>query len=273
MNVEVAANKRFLDTTSSRSAVDWDELLMSQVDLSIASELEMLLGTQEWNRAAEVVDAGCGNGYYISRLQSFFPEKSFVGVDISPEMTANASLRFPHMHFKTADFFHAAPPPADALIMRFLVQHLGDFAAVLKQARRSLRPDGALIIIESDLARSELRPVPVAFYEMLTKYHAVSAAEGGLKGRLLGDVDALIDSTGENWRLSHEVEKATALVGPFNGGELLKVFGIWVDLAERSQMFAIDFAAVRDELADWGVEPASFVKLVTRMFVLQPVAA
>ena len=33
-----------------------------------------------------VLDAGCGNGYYLSRLQPYFPEKTYTGIDISPEM-------------------------------------------------------------------------------------------------------------------------------------------------------------------------------------------
>jgi hypothetical protein len=133
-----------------------------------------------------------------------------------------------------------------------------------------LRPRGALIIIEGDLSRSTVRPLPPAFYRMLTTYQRVSVADGGLKERLLGDVEALIENTGEPWRLATTRENGTALVGPFCGGHVDKVFGKWVDLAEGSNMFAFDFASVRRELAEWGRQSSAFVNFVTRMFVLEP---
>ena len=270
MNVEVAANKRFLDTTASQSARDWDELLISQVDLSIASELSMLLTLDGWNRAETVIDAGCGNGHYLAALKSFFPAKSYLGVDLSPELIAAASHRHGDIRFVEADFFALVTEPADALIMRFLVQHLGDFGSILEQAGRLLRPGGSLVIVEADLARSLVWPLPAAFYQMLDTYGRISAADGGLKMRLLNDVEGLIAETNEPWRLTDMRESATALVGPFAGHNLATVFGKWIDLAERSAMFAFDFAAVREELRQWTNEPKSVVNLVTRMFVLEP---
>lgn len=272
MNVEVASNKRFLDTTVKRAADDWDELLTSQVDLTVAAELAMLFDLEAWNRAHSIVDAGCGNGYYLSKLAEFFPDKRYLGVDISPALVTSAAGKHPALDFRVADFFAAPQRNADMLIMRYLVQHLGDFGAILRQARRSLRPGGAMVIIESDLARSLLRPIPPEFYRMLITYHEVSASDGGLKGKLLTDLPAMIEETGEAWRLTEELENATTLVGPFDNHDLLKVFRIWVDLAERSAMFDFDFDAVRSELAAWAAEPASFVRLVTRMFVLEPEA-
>ncbi len=272
MNVEVAANKRFLDTTASQSAHDWDELLTSQVDLSIASELSMLLRFDGWMGARTVIDAGCGNGHYLAELKSFFPEKHYLGVDVSPELIATAAHRHVDIDFVEADFFALDADPADAVIMRFLVQHLGDFGSILKQARRLLAPGGSLVIIEADLARSLVWPLPATFYRMLDTYGRVSTADGGLKARLLGDVEGLIADTGEAWHVSATRECATPLVGPFAGHPLEVVFGKWVDLAERSAMFAFDFPAVRAELKRWANEPKSVVNLVTRMFVLEPEA-
>ncbi len=270
MNIDVAANKRFLDTSAQPAADDWDTLLVNQVDVTIATELELLMRLNSWSRAEHVIDAGCGNGYYVSRLADFFPDKGYLGIDISPALTAAAAARYPEIEFRAEDFFAGSPPTGDVLIMRYLVQHLGDFGAILRQARRALTPGGALVVIESDLERSMMIPLPTTFLQMLGAYNAASAAGGGLKGQLLGDIAGLVAATGEPWRLEQEVEAATTLVGPFADHDIIRVFRMWVDLAERSAMFAFDFNAVRDELAAWGREPVSFVKLVTRMFVLQP---
>lgn len=272
MNMEVASNKRFLDTTAQKAADDWDELLISQVDVTLASELSMLFDIDAFRNARTVIDAGCGNGYYLSKLASFFADKSYAGIDISPALAAAAASRYPGIAFRAADFFDNSAGPADVVLMRFLVQHLGDFGAILRQAAKTLEPGGALIIIESDLSRSSMRPLPSVFYRMLLRYGEVSAADGGIKGALLHDVRELIDDTSEPWALAEEKEATTTLVGPFVGHDLVKVFRLWVDLAERSSMFEFDFDAVRGELDDWARDPNCFVKLVTRMFVLEPAA-
>ncbi len=154
--------------------------------------------------------------------------------------------------------------------MRFLVQHLRDFGAILRRAATLLRPGGALVIIESDLARSQVLLPPRSFLAMLLAYHRASALEGGLKTRLLGALEPLIAETGGGWHLAAEREAITARVGPFGESKLIEIFRRWIDLAERSAMFPFDFDAVRAELSGWGEERASFVSLSTRIFVLKP---
>lgn len=270
MNVAVKANERFLDTGVEQSARDWDQLLAHQVDLLLADELLLLRGLPSWRDARRVIDAGCGNGYYLSRLAGFFPDKEYVGVDISPELVATAAHCNPQHSFVTGDFFALDVAPADVVVMRFLVQHLQNFGAILRGAERALKPGGTLVIIESDMSRSEIRPVPEAFHRMLLAYHMASAAEGGLKTELLTDIGTLIADSNEPWRLQAEHEARTVRVGPFTDSKLLSVFGKWVDLAERSQMFPFDFGGVRRELAAWAAAPSSFVSLSTRIFVLEP---
>lgn len=270
MNVAVKANQRFLDTKAEQSAQDWDQLLAHQVDLLLADELMVLRDVPAWRDARRVIDAGCGNGYYLSRLAGFYPDKDYVGVDISAELIAAARLQNPQHEFLTGDFLTADVAPADVVVMRFLVQHLKDFPSILQGAERMLKPGGTLIIIESDMSRSEIRPVPGAFHRMLLAYHVASASQGGLKTELLTDVRKLVADSNRNWAVTGEQEARTVRVGPFCDSKLVSVFLKWVDLAERSAMFAFDFASVRDELALWAKQPAAFVSLSTRLFVLEP---
>lgn len=271
MGTTVAANRRFLDTSLSQSARDWDEVLDDQVDLLFADELALLRALPEWTAASRVVDAGCGNGSYLARLAAFFPDKDYLGVDLSPELTGLARRRHPSLPIVTGDFFKANVAPADLIVMRFLVQHLGDFGAILRRAKALLRPGGSLVVVEADLARAQIAPLPATFLRMLLAYNRASAADGGIKGALLADPARLVASTGLTWSVS-EHQAMTARIGPFAGGKLTRVFAHWVDLAERSEMFVFDFAAVRAELAAWGEHPASFVSLATRFFVLKPAA-
>jgi predicted TPR repeat methyltransferase len=86
MQLAVEANRRFLSTAAPRAAADWDSLLAYQVDLAFPQELKFLVSLKAWRDATCVLDAGCGNGYYMSRLHEFFPEKRYFGVDISQRL-------------------------------------------------------------------------------------------------------------------------------------------------------------------------------------------
>lgn len=271
MGTTVAANKRFLDTSLSQSARDWDQLLDDQVEILFAEEFTFLRSLPAFASARRVIDAGCGNGSFLAKVAAFFPDKDYRGIDISPELSGLARRRHPNLAIETADFFKAKAAPADVLVMRFLVQHLGDFGAILRRARQLLRPDGALIVVEADLGRSQMLPVPANFIRMLLAYGKASAADGGIKAALLADPAALVAATGEPWTVT-EHQALTTRIGPFANGRIIRVFAHWVDLAERSEMFLFDFAGVRAELTAWGELPASFVSLATRFFVLKPAA-
>src|SRR5262249_4250088 len=179
MQLAVEANERFLNTAAPRAAADWDSLLAYQVDLAFPQELKFLVSLKAWRDAASVLDAGCGNGYYLSRLHEFFPAKRYVGVDISPELVAIAARRHHGIAVTLSDFTKYAPNRRfDVIIMRFLVQHLKDFAAVLQAADRLLAPAGRLLIIESDLAASSHHPDLPALTDMLLTFARVSGEQG-----------------------------------------------------------------------------------------------
>jgi len=263
-------NRRFLATTDDRSAADWNRLLENQVDIILADELTMFQSTPEWLAAQSVIDAGCGNGYFMSKVAAYFPEKDYLGIDLSPELVAIARENHPRRTFVAGDFFTTPLGRADIVLMRFLVQHLSDFGAVLRRAAELLRPGGTLVIVESDLARSLLLPQPRTFLAMLVEHQRAAASSGSVRTRLLASPGDLVSASCEPWRLIATREATTARAGPFAGSKLLAVFNFWVDLAERSDMFAFDFAAVRRDLAQWGEEEAACVSLATRMFVLSP---
>jgi SAM-dependent methyltransferase len=270
MQLAVEANERFLNTAAPRAAADWDSLLAYQVDLAFPQELKFLVSLNVWRDAAWVLDAGCGNGYYLSRLREFFPEKRYFGVDISPELVTIAARRHPDIAVTMTDFTKYAPDRRfDLIIMRFLVQHLKDFGAVLQAADRLLAPDGRLLIIESDLAASGHHPDLPALTDMLVTFARVSSEQGAIKPRLLTNADRLIRETNPRWSVEHQESIANPHVGPFGGSKLLAVYQLWIDLCERSNMFRFDFDRVRDELERWSRDSATFSNVALRMILMR----
>src|SRR5262249_54428178 len=200
MQLAVEANQRFLSTAAPRSAADWDSLLAYQVDLAFPQELKFLVSLKAWRDATCVLDAGCGNGYYISRLHEFFPKKRYCGVDISQELVAIAARRHPDIAVTLADFTRYAPDRRfDLIVMRFLVQHLKDFGPIL-DAPALLRPrTGRLLIIDSVWAGRGHHPDLPALTDMLRTFARVSGEQGAIKPRLLTNAEKLVHETNPLW--------------------------------------------------------------------------
>ena len=269
MQIAAEANRRFLKTAAPQAAADWDLLLRHQVDLVFPQELEFLLSLKAWREGSHILDAGCGNGYYMSRLQEFFPDKEYCGVDLSPELVARAASRHPTLSVSVDNITTYAPRQRfDVIVMRFLVQHLKDFRAILDAADRLLRPGGRLVIIESDLARCSNFPALPIFTDMLLTFARVSAAHGAVKERLLANPGQFVAASDSNWSIERDECVTSPRIGPFTGGRLLAIYQLWVDLCERSGMFEFDFNTVRDELQSWAAGPANFSSVALRLLVV-----
>ena len=188
-----------LDTSSTPALRRWDELLGLQVDAFFSHELEFLYTFAPWQRAASVLDAGCGNGCYLARLHRSFPDKRYVGIDLSPSLIERAKARWQGdgIEFAVDDFFALHEPQAfDLIVMRFIVQHLEDFGAILDQAARTLRPGGGLFIIEPDLIHSVNVPETPVFETLFRAFEKQSAENGRLRARLDDLPDLIAEAPG-----------------------------------------------------------------------------
>jgi len=106
-------------------------------------ELTAVLG----GRAAAVLDAGCGTGGLIRRMESLHPAWRWIGIDLSPSACSFARARtgaeireepFETLPFETGTF--------DAVASMDVLYHLDDDGAALREAFRVLRPGGLLVV-------------------------------------------------------------------------------------------------------------------------------
>lgn len=94
---------------------------------------------------ANLLDLGCGTGYYLSETQGLFGH-SF-GIDKSREMLSVAQRRAPFAHLvhDSVDMFRVAQR-FDVILATRIISHLPDWGSILEATQRMLKKDGLLVI-------------------------------------------------------------------------------------------------------------------------------
>ncbi|MFJ5230696.1 class I SAM-dependent methyltransferase [Kitasatospora sp. NPDC088391] len=111
--------------------------------------LEELAGT-----SGIVLDIGCGNGKFVSRLHKDRPDLQGVGMDISAGILADVEKPVLVADAQALPF---ADDSADAVLALHMLYHVSDIAATIKELARVLRPGGVLIAsTNSDTDKQEL---------------------------------------------------------------------------------------------------------------------
>lgn len=133
-----------------------------------------------------VLDVGCGNGYSTLRFAAAFPSSTFIGIDYSPTMIANANAALtgaPHssnVHFEEADVlaldtFHETG--FDIVISERCIINLRNWdeqkAAILNMSSK-LKPGGTLLLVENTqegLASLNTLRASFDLHEIKTRWH------------------------------------------------------------------------------------------------------
>jgi SAM-dependent methyltransferase len=104
--------------------------------------------TRHFAPDAELLDIGCGTGWLAEHFTSY------TGIDGSPEAVAIATDR--GRNVIEGDVDEPLPFPAeafDAVVMKDLIEHVADPVALVREARRVLRPGGLLFASSPDAQR------------------------------------------------------------------------------------------------------------------------
>lgn len=89
-----------------------------------------------------VLDVGCGNGKYVTRLRAQRPDITVIGLDISPGILASLE---PPVVVADAAMLPVADHSAVAVLAMHMLYHVDDARAAVAQTARVLAPGGTLI--------------------------------------------------------------------------------------------------------------------------------
>ncbi|MFC0711196.1 malonyl-ACP O-methyltransferase BioC [Azorhizophilus paspali] len=136
----VLLDKRRIAASFSRAAASYDGVagLQRAVGAELLARLPAALRAQRW------VDLGSGTGHFSQALAERFPAGQGMALDLAEGMLRHARPRGGAAHFVCGDAecLPLAGASQDLLFSSLALQWCGDFAAVLGEAHRVLRPGG-----------------------------------------------------------------------------------------------------------------------------------
>lgn len=141
-------SKQQIAAAFSRAANTYDSVADFQraVGTRLLSLLpESVLGTTE--SLANWLDIGCGTGYFCQQLQQRWPQAQGIGLDLAPGMLQVARKRCPNNSYLCADAerLPLTDNSQDLVFSSLALQWCSDFARVLSEIKRVLKPGGVLL--------------------------------------------------------------------------------------------------------------------------------
>jgi len=133
-----------------------------------------------------VADIGCGVGAVTTWIaRQVGPDGEVVGVDLGPDQVRKAREHADAEEVVNARFVVGSATDTglareafDLVFCRFVLMHLPDPAAALREMRELLRPGGVLVCEDGDFTRPFCEPPSPAFDRTFELYRAIGARLG-----------------------------------------------------------------------------------------------
>ena len=241
------------NTSSKNLESIWADFQKFQVEFAFRQELALYYQSPNWISSDTVLDAGCGNGYYLRLLNGFFPNKHFVGIDSSAEFInlAHQDNLPDNFKFLVSDFFDAEGK-YDTIIMRLFLQHLQEPLRALDKAKTLLHPGGCVLIVDSiDDYRYYYPDVP-KFKNLFQTYRNQQHEQH--KNRDIASLISNFVKDNNDWQIQVEQDIIIPSTLKNNQELFLKVYTLFIDMVQAVGDIDYPFQEVRNEIAEWSAK-------------------
>lgn len=130
----------------------FDEMLTVTSDLFFEMENRLFFHPLD-RMAGTLVDVGCGNGVYLSKLQESYPKLHAIGLEIDSAIYERALVKQRQgldFHLSSYETSPIIAGSTDAILARLVMLHIADRSQFAQWVRTSLSSTGRLIIIDVD---------------------------------------------------------------------------------------------------------------------------
>ncbi|MBW7453587.1 class I SAM-dependent methyltransferase [Paenibacillus sepulcri] len=156
--------------------IEWfDQMLTATTDLFFNLEMELLLHQYGGSETLRLLDVGCGNGEYLSRLSRHYPGWQCTGLELDEGIYQYAVLKetpnlsFVHSSYENYESDHRY----DLVLVRLVAAHLQDQGHFMRWLRDRTHPHSTIIIIDIEDAEetrwSESLPLFSSLYSQMRR--------------------------------------------------------------------------------------------------------
>lgn len=136
VNLLLANQKKSNDPGDSRAMIRSRAAFLNRgYYQKLAESLVDVIRTYRAEEKQNLLDAGCGEGYYVNFLREHYPEMDCYGIDISKEAARSGAKQYPEIEFVVASV--AQLPVQDEcvnfILTVFSPRHLPEMARVAKE--------------------------------------------------------------------------------------------------------------------------------------------
>jgi len=139
--------------------------------------LELIPSHQSSNKAPNIVDLGCGTGYFLSSLQAKYPKANLTGFDLSEDMIRYARQSHPQQseHNKTTwlvgdgESLPFKSGSIDLIFSSLAIQWCGSLSGLLNEIQRVLSDKGVFVF--SSLVDGSLSELKAAWAQVDDDQH------------------------------------------------------------------------------------------------------
>lgn len=250
-----------MNDTTKQIKPFWDTIIRNQVKFGLPFDLTIYYSSDRWHTSQSVLDIGTGSGLYLLELAKLFPQKDYLGIDLSSDsilqaksLSKNEPYTQINVTFEDCDLYDV-DDTFDYIIARLLVQHINNYEKFLSYIDRKLNPGAELLLIESDDDGRLYHPELPLMREFTKKLQVTQKKYGGNRFALQ-EIDRLAPSFG------FELVQKQSILVPSSISDykhkLYEVLCAAFEVVRLQYKMEYDYKSLRAEWDDWYKSPKSY---------------